>query len=201
MRILISGSTGLVGTALVERLGGAGHRVERLVRRAAARPDEIQWDPDAGRLPVEAVEGADAVVNLSGAGIGDHRWTGEYKRTLLDSRLRTTELLARTIAAAERRPTAFVSGSAIGFYGERGDEVVDESDPGGDTFLADVCRHWEGATAAAEEAGIRTAHIRTGIVLSARGGALKKQLPLFRLGLGGKFGNGKQWQSWISIDD
>jgi uncharacterized protein (TIGR01777 family) len=201
VHIIISGSSGLVGTALVARLRSAGHQVDRLVRRPSSAPADVEWDPDAGRLAVDAIDGVDAVINLSGAGIGDHRWTDEYKRTLLDSRLRTTELLARTIASAEQRPTVFLSGSAIGYYGDRGDEELTETSSSGDTFLADICRQWESATAAAEEAGVRTAHLRTGIVLSAKGGALKKQLPLFRFGLGGKFGKGTQWQSWISIDD
>lgn len=201
MHIVISGSSGLVGTALVEHLRAEGHHVDRLVRRFTAGDNEVQWDPDAGRLPVEAIDGVDAVINLSGAGIGDHRWTDEYKRTVLDSRLRTTELLARTISSAERRPAVFLSGSAIGYYGPRGDEELDETSSSGDGFLADVCLQWEGATAEAEEAGVRTAHLRTGVVLSTKGGALKKQLPLFRFGLGGKFGTGKQWQSWIAIDD
>ena len=202
MRILISGSSGLIGTALVGHLRNGGHTVVRLVRRPASGEGELTWDPAAGTLAPSALEGVDAVINLSGAGIGDHRWTDDYKRELLDSRLQTTELLARSIAAADTKPAVFLSGSAIGWYGPRGDEQLDESTPNpGDTYLASICVQWEAATAAAEEAGVRTAHLRTGIVLTAAGGALKKQLPLFKFGLGGKFGKGGQWQSWISLPD
>jgi uncharacterized protein (TIGR01777 family) len=201
MRIVISGASGLIGTALSSSLTAKGHTVVRLVRRPAAGAGEITWDPAAASLDPAALDGVDAVVNLSGAGIGDRRWTAEYKRELLDSRLRTTELLASTIAGAERRPGVFLSGSAIGWYGPRGDEELDESSSGGDSFLADICRQWEAAAGAASAAGVRTALLRTGIVLSPKGGALKKQLPLFKLALGGRFGKGTQWQSWISIDD
>ncbi len=205
MRIVISGSTGLIGTALVEHLRGAGHQVVRLVRRPPAHGSagvtDVQWDPAAGTLPASAIDGADAVINLSGAGIGDHRWTDDYRRELLDSRLHATELLAATIAAAESKPSVFLSGSAIGWYGDRGDEQLDEQSARGNGFLSDLCRQWEDATGAADTAGVRVAHLRTGIVLTAAGGALKKQLPLFKLGLGGKFGNGRQWQSWISLPD
>lgn len=200
MRVVISGSSGLIGTALVERLHSSGHHVVRLVR---ARPSggDVAWDPAAGTLDPAALDGADAVVHLAGAGIGDHRWTAEHRRQIHDSRLRSTELLARTMAAVERPPPVWLSGSAIGIYGARDDEQLSETSTIGTGFLADVCRAWEGATAEAEAAGIRVAHLRTGIVLTTRGGALAKQLPLFRLGLGGRFGSGQAWQSWISLDD
>ncbi len=201
MRIVISGASGLIGTALTSSLTEQGHTVVRLVRRPAGGAGEITWDPTSGQLDPASLDGVDAVINLSGAGIGDRRWTDEYKRELLDSRLRTTELLATSIAAAERRPAVFLSGSAIGWYGPRGDEQLDESSAAGEGFLADICRQWEAAAGAASAAGTRTALVRTGIVLSPKGGALKKQLPLFKLGLGGRFGKGRQWQSWISIDD
>lgn len=201
MRILVSGASGLIGTALTSSLRSQGHTVVRLVRRPAGGPDEITWDPAAATLAPDALDGVDAVVNLSGAGIGDKRWTDTYKRELLDSRLRTTGLLARTIAGAAQRPAVFLSGSAIGWYGPRGDEELDESSAPGQSFLADICHQWEAATAPASDAGVRTVQLRTGIVLSPTGGALKKQLPLFKLGLGGTFGSGRQWQSWISIDD
>ena len=201
MRIVISGASGLVGTALSSSLRSQGHTVVTLVRRAAAGPDQITWDPAAGQLDPAAIDGADAVVNLSGAGIGDRRWNDAYKRELVDSRLQTTGLLARTIAATDRKPSVFLSGSAIGWYGPRGDEELTESSSPGSTFLADLCVQWEAATEPASAAGVRTAHLRTGIVLTPAGGALKKQLPLFRFGLGGSFGNGRQWQSWISLDD
>ena len=201
MRIVISGASGLVGTALSSSLRSQGHTVVTLVRRAAAGPDQITWDPAAGQLDPAAIDGADAVVNLSGAGIGDRRWNDAYKRELVDSRLQTTGLLARTIAATDRKPSVVLSGSAIGWYGPRGDEELTESSSPGSTFLADLCVQWEAATEPASAAGVRTAHLRTGIVLTPAGGALKKQLPLFRFGLGGSFGNGRQWQSWISLDD
>jgi uncharacterized protein (TIGR01777 family) len=202
MRIVISGSSGLIGTALVDHLRAQGHTIVRLVRRSARGVDEAVWDPAAGSLDPQVIDGADAVINLSGAGIGDKRWTDAYKRELLSSRLDTTSLLARTIATVDRKPSAFLSGSAIGWYGPCGDEVLDESAPTpGTTFLADICVQWEAAAQPAANAGVRTALLRTGIVLSPAGGALKKQLPLFKFGLGGKFAKGSQWQSWISLPD
>ena len=200
MRVVISGATGLIGSALTDHLRTNGHTVVRLVRRAASG-DDVQWDPATGSLPADALRGADAVVHLAGAGIGDQRWTDAYRNEILQSRTKSTALLADAIASTPDGPKIFLSGSAIGFYGATGDERLDETSPAGTGFLADVCEQWESATRAAESAGVRTVHLRTGIVLSRKGGALKKQLPLFNLGLGGRFGNGKQWQSWISIDD
>jgi hypothetical protein len=200
MKIIISGASGLIGKRLVEQLQQNGHDVVRLVRRAAST-GEIMWDPKAGVLSASALEGADAVIHLSGAGIGDKRWTSSYKREILESRTITTNLIATTIANMNRKPSVFLSGSAIGIYGPRGDEQLTEVSTDGTSFLADVCKQWEDAAKPASDAGIRTVLLRTGIVLTTKGGALKKQLPLFQLGLGGKFGNGKQWQSWISIDD
>jgi uncharacterized protein (TIGR01777 family) len=200
MKIIISGASGLIGKRLVEQLQQNGHDVVRLVRRAAST-GEIMWDPKAGVLSASALEGADAVIHLSGAGIGDKRWTSSYKREILESRTITTNLIATTIANMNRKPSVFLSGSAIGIYGPRGDEQLTEVSTDGTSFLADVCKQWEDAAKPASDAGIRTVLLRTGIVLTPKGGALKKQLPLFQLGLGGKFGNGKQWQSWISIDD
>jgi uncharacterized protein (TIGR01777 family) len=201
MDVLVTGSSGLIGTALVEALHARGDTVRRAVRRTATGGD-VQWDPVAGKLDAAALDGVDAVVNLAGAGIGDHRWTDAYKAEVVDSRVKGTALLARTIAERTgARPAVLVSGSAIGYYGNRGDEQLDETSAPGTDFLADLCVQWEAATAPAQQAGVRVAHIRTGIVLSPKGGALKKQLPLFKLGLGGSFGSGKQWQSWISIDD
>jgi uncharacterized protein (TIGR01777 family) len=200
MKIVISGASGLIGTQLVEQLQQHGHDVVRLVRRAA-NTGEIMWDPKAGVLSASALEGADAVIHLSGAGIGDKRWTASYKREILESRTITTSLIANTIANMSRKPSVFLCGSAIGIYGPRGDEQLTEVSTNGTSFLADVCEQWEAAAKPASDAGVRTVLLRTGIVLTTKGGALKKQLPLFQLGLGGKFGNGKQWQSWISIDD
>jgi hypothetical protein len=200
MKIVISGASGLIGTPLVTRLRGKGHEVVRLVRRAPAR-GEAQWDPKAGVLDPAILEGVDAVIHLSGAGIGDKRWTDAYKREVLESRTLSTSLLARTIATLERKPRVFLSGSAIGIYGARDDEALTESSAHGTGFLAEVCEQWEAAAAPASDAGVRTVFLRTGIVLSPQGGALKKLLAVFKIGIGGRFGSGKQWQSWISLDD
>ena len=201
MRVIISGASGLIGSALSSELRTGGHDVVALVRRTPSGPSEIQWDPANGTLDAEALAGADAVVHLAGAGIGDHRWTDEYKREVLESRTRGTRLIAERIAECSQRPPVLLSGSAIGIYGASDDRQLDEQSPAGTGFLADVCVQWEAATAAAEAAGVRVAHLRTGIVLTPKGGALKKMLPLFKLGLGGKFGNGRQWMSWISLPD
>jgi uncharacterized protein (TIGR01777 family) len=201
MKILVTGSSGLIGSALVTELGRRGHDVLSAVRREARSASEVRWDPAAETIDGSALAGVDAVVHLAGAGIGDRRWTDAYKREILESRTKGTRTIAEAIAAMAVRPRVFLSGSAIGFYGDRGNETVDETSSHGDGFLADVVRDWEAAAAPAVGAGIRTVYLRTGIVLTPRGGALKKQLPLFKLGLGGRFGNGRQWQSWISLDD
>jgi len=201
MRVVISGATGLIGSALSTSLEHDGHTVVRLVRSASTTANAVQWDPAKGVLPVDALEGADAVVHLAGAGIGDRRWTDDYKREILDSRVRSTTLIADTIASCTNRPPVLLSGSAIGFYGASDDRSLDETSPAGTGFLADVCVQWEAAAAPAAAAGTRVAFLRTGIVLSPQGGALKKMLPLFKLFAGGPFGNGKQWQSWISLPD
>lgn len=201
MDIAISGSSGLIGTALIPALTAAGHRPVRLVRRPASGADEIAWDPARGQIDAASLEGIGAVVHLAGAGIGDRRWTDAYKREILESRTVSTALLAGTLASLQRPPSVFLSGSAIGFYGASATETFTERSPHGSGFLAEVCVAWEAAAAPAVDAGIRTAFLRTGIVLSPAGGALRKQLPLFKLGLGGRFGSGRQWQSWISIDD
>ena len=200
MRILMSGASGLIGQALSSHLATDGHTVSRLVRREAG-DGEHTWDPASGTLDPAAFDGCEAVINLSGANIGDKRWTDQYKSELTSSRLQTTTLLANTMAGLDAKPSVFISGSAVGWYGDRGDERLDELSAPREDFLSDLCQQWEAATLPAEDAGIRTVHIRTGIVLSTQGGALKKQLPLFKLGLGGRFGSGHQWQSWISIDD
>ncbi|MEY3588596.1 MAG: hypothetical protein RJA47_1192 [Actinomycetota bacterium] len=201
MNILVTGASGLIGRALVPHLEKSGHTVVTAVRRASRSGSERQWDPAAGTLSDGFFEGIDAVIHLAGAGIGDKRWTDSYKREILESRTKSTTLLAESMAALAVKPKVFLSGSAIGIYGPRDGEPLSETSSHGAGFLADVCEKWEAATGAAEAAGIRTVHLRTGIVLSKDGGALKKQLPLFALGLGGRFGNGRQWQSWISIDD
>ena len=196
-RIAITGASGLIGTALVGHLKSEGHTVQRLVRRPVVAPDEIQWDPKTGYVDIEALRGVDAVIHLAGVGVGDKRWTKKYKAEILNSRLLGTTAIAR--AVSEVKPQVFISASAIGWYGESGNRAVVESDRVGDDFLAAVCREWEAAADLAE--GVRTVKIRTGLVLDPTGGALGKMLPLFRLGLGGKLGNGKQWWSWITLHD
>ncbi|MDQ1401550.1 MAG: uncharacterized protein QOK20_3482 [Acidimicrobiaceae bacterium] len=200
MRIAVTGSHGLIGSALVSELERQGHDVVALVRGSAG-PGRIAWDPEAGQLDAAHLAGVDAAVHLAGQPIADKRWTAEQKRKILDSRVASTDLLARRLAEAQPRPSVLVSGSAIGYYGDRGDAIVDESSPAGSGFLSEVCQRWEEATAPAEAAGIRVVHIRTGIVLSPEGGVLKKQLPLFRVGMGGRLGSGEQYQSWISLVD
>ncbi len=201
MRILVSGSSGLVGGALCAWLPAKGHTVLRLVRRATMGPDEVSWDPAAGVLHAGPLEGLDAVVHLAGAGIADERWTEARKAVIHDSRVRSTRLLAGALATLARKPRVLVSASAVGWYGDRGDEWLDESSDPGTGFLAAVGRAWEGAAGAAVDAGIRTVHPRTGIVLARQGGVLARLLPLFRLGLGGPVGSGRQWWSWIALDD
>jgi len=202
MDVAITGSSGLIGTALRAALGEAGHRPISVVRRApAAGADEIQWDIDRGTVDAASLEGIDAVVHLAGAGIGDKRWNDEYKRVLVESRTQGTSLIAETLAGLDTKPSRFLSGSAIGFYGPCGDDVITEETEAGNTFLADLCKQWEAAAQPAVDAGIPTAFLRTGLVQTPKGGALQKQLPLFKIVLGGKFGSGEQYQSWISLDD
>ncbi len=201
MKILITGASGLIGQALTKQLNASGHTTVAAVRREPRRNDEVQWNPATGEMSPSAFDGVDAVVHLAGAGIGDKRWTDSYKMEILQSRTLGTALLADTMASLAKKPSVFLSGSAIGIYGVRDDTELGEDATIGTGFLAEVCRDWEAASSSASAAGIRTVLLRTGIVLSPQGGALKKQLPLFKLGLGGKFGNGKQWQSWISITD
>ncbi len=200
MKIIISGASGLIGKPLVKNLRKHGHDVIQLVRRTP-QANESQWNPATGEINASVIDGADAVIHLSGAGIGDRRWTTKYKQELLDSRTKSTALLASTIAKCAKKPSVFLSGSAIGIYGPRGDEQLTEQSKNGETFLADICKQWEAAAKPSVDAGVRTVFLRTGIVLTPLGGALKKQLPLFKLGLGGKFGDGRSWQSWISLDD
>ena len=198
MDIAITGSSGLIGTALRASLEAAGHNAIRVVRSGS---DGIGWDPAEGRIDAAGFEGIDAVVHLAGEGIGERRWNDEVKKSILDSRVDGTTLLAETLAGLQNPPKVLLSGSATGYYGERGDEVLTEESSKGEGFLSDVVEAWEAAAKPAVDAGIRTAFLRTGIVLSPEGGALGKMLPIFKLGAGGKMGNGKQWWSWISIDD
>lgn len=196
-RIAITGASGLIGSALVGYLKSEGHTVQRLVRRAPISADEVQWDPKSDYVDLEALRGVDAIIHLAGAGVGDKRWSKKYKAEILNSRLLGTTTIAN--AVTELQPAVFISASAIGWYGESGNRGVVETDKAGDDFLAAVCREWEGAADLAQNT--RTVKIRTGLVLDPTGGALGKMLPLFRFGLGGKLGNGKQWWSWITLHD
>ncbi len=196
-RIAVTGASGLIGSALVGYLKSEGHTVQRLVRRATVAPDEIRWDPKTGYVDIEALRGVDAVIHLAGVGVGDKRWTKRYRSEILNSRLLGTTAIAN--AVAEVKPQVFISASAIGWYGDSGNRAVVESDSVGNDFLAAVCREWEGAADLAGD--IRTVKLRTGLVLDPTGGALGRMLPLFRFGLGGKLGSGKQWWSWITLHD
>jgi uncharacterized protein (TIGR01777 family) len=199
--VAVTGSHGFVASALVPALVRAGHRPVRLVRRKATGDDELGWDPDAGTIDAAGLEGIDAVVHLAGAGIGDKRWTNARKRLILESRTKGTDLLARTLAGLTRQPNVLVSASAIGYYGDRGDEVLDEQSAPGSDFVAGVCVQWEAATAPAADAGIRVVRTRSGVILGREGGVLPRMLLPFRLGLGGRIASGRQYMSWVSIDD
>jgi hypothetical protein len=201
MRIAVTGASGLIGGALVPHLRARGHEVLRLVRRTSGAPDEVTWDPMGGTVDVAGLAGVEAVIHLAGAGVGDHRWTPEYKAIIRESRTAGTATLATALASMDRPPTVLVSGSAIGFYGDTGNTAVDETAPAGSGFLADVVVAWEAAAQPARDAGIRVVHPRTGLVVAGRGGAWAKLWPLVRLGVGGKFGSGRQWWSFISLRD
>jgi uncharacterized protein len=201
MRVAVSGSTGVIGSALVETLDAAGHAVQRLVRRESdRRPSDILWDPTAPRLDLRALDGGDAVVHLAGEPIAQ-RWTAGAKHRIRESRVRGTELIATGLAQLTRPPRVLVSGSAMGVYGDRGDEVLEETSAPGRGFLAEVARAWEAAAEPAARAGVRVVSLRTGLVLSSRGGALAKMLLPFRLGIGGRVGSGRQWVSWVALED
>lgn len=203
MRVLISGASGLIGTRLNESLTARGHDVARLVRREAEGPGEFEWDPYEAYIDERALKAVDAVVHLSGAGIGDKRWTPERKKVLYDSRIVTTRVLAEHLAAADEPPAVFVSQSAIGIYGDRGDEVLTERSSFGprDDLLASLTMDWEEAATPAAQAGIRVVHPRTGLVLSREAQLLARLVPLFKAGLGGPIGDGNQWWSWITLTD
>ena len=196
-RIAITGATGMIGSALVGHLKSEGHTVQKLVRRPVVSSDEIAWDPKAGTIDLAALEGVDAIIHLAGANVGDRRWTKRYKAEILNSRLLGTNTIAT--AVSQLKPSVFISASAIGWYGETGNRAVTENDRPGDDFLATVCKEWESAADLAGD--VRTVKLRTGLVLEPNSGALGKMLPLFRFGLGGKLGNGKQWWSWITLHD
>ena len=199
MRVLVTGSTGLIGTHLLPVLESAGHEPVRLRRGVAPAEGELHWDPAKGTI--DDLSGIDAVVHLAGVSIGEKRWTDAQKRAILDSRTGPTTLLAEAMAAANPKPQVLISASAVGYYGNRGDEELTEASSPGDDFQADVCVQWEAATQPAQDAGIRTVHIRSGVVQTAKGGTLARQLLPFKMGIGGRFGPGTQWFSWISMED
>ena len=199
MRVAVTGSSGLIGTALVARLRDEGHDVVRIVRSPGT--DGVRWDPEAGTIDANGLAGVEGVVHLAGEGIGEKRWTDEQKRRIRESRTKGTALLATTLAGLDPQPSVLVSGSGVGYYGLRGDEILTETSSNGTGFLAELCRDWEAAAQPAVDAGIRTVFLRTGIVLAPKGGALGRMLPLLKLGLGGKLGGGNQWWSWISLED
>lgn len=201
--VVITGASGLVGQALTEAFTADGVRVLRLVRRpvAANSENEVYWKPSTGEIDAAKLEGVDLVFHLAGKGIADQRWTPAVKKLIIDSRVQGTQLIAKTLAGLDRKPRALISASAIGFYGDRGDTPVDENAEAGEGFLAETCQQWEAANAPAWEAGLRVAQMRIGIVLSPKGGALAKLLPIFRMGGGGVVGSGKQVMSWIALPD
>jgi uncharacterized protein (TIGR01777 family) len=200
-RVLVSGASGLIGTGLVSALQARGQRVHRLVRRPARSADEVSWDPARGILPAREVEGFDALVHLAGENVASGRWTAARRAAIRASRIEGTSLLARRLAELDRPPRVLVSASAIGLYGDRGEELLDETSAAGDGFLARVAAEWEAAADPARAAGIRVVHPRIGVVLAAHGGALARMLTPFRLGLGGRLGSGRQWMSWIALED
>lgn len=204
MKVAITGASGLIGSALQASLHLDGHESVALVRRPARSNYEVQWDPTIGRGDdrlAHALDGVDAIVHLAGAGVGDRRWSDSYKQQIRESRTRGTTTIASVAAAMTHRPRCLVSASAIGFYGDTGDREVDETAPAGDGFLAEVVQAWEDAAAPAVAAGVRVVHPRSGLVVSGKGGAWGRLLPLFRIGLGGRMGNGQQYWSWVSLRD
>ncbi|MGW7073458.1 TIGR01777 family oxidoreductase [Streptomyces sp. NPDC054855] len=200
-RIAVAGASGLIGTALTRALTDDGHEVVRLVRRAPRTKQEVRWDPKKGYVDTAGLAGCDALVNLAGAGIGDRRWTDAYKRELRDSRVLGTATLAEAAASLDEPPRVFLCASAIGYYGDTGQRAVDESAPSGEGFLPSLCVEWEGAAAAAHAAGIRTVFARNGLVVAREGGAWQRMFPLFKAGLGGRLGDGRQYWSYISLHD
>lgn len=201
MKVIVSGASGLIGTALVSALRDEGCSVVRLVRRAPQAPDEARWEPRTRSVDSKALEGSDAVVHLAGAGVGSRPWTTSYKEEIRGSRLLGTSTLATALAALKSPPTVFVSGSAVGYYGDTADRETTEEAPHGAGFLADLAVDWEAAAQPAAKAGIRVVQPRTGIVLARKGGILGMMLPAFKFGLGARLGDGRQWMSWISLRD
>lgn len=201
MRIAVTGASGLIGTALVRSLTTDGHEVVRLVRREPAGPGEVRWDPARQYVDPKGLTGCDAVVHLAGAGVGDHRWTASYKKEIRDSRVLGTAAIARAVAPLDTPPKVLVCGTAVGYYGDTGDRPVDEDSPAGSGFLAEVVVEWEAAAEPAATAGVRTAFARTGLVVSREGGAWGRLFPIFKAGLGGRMGDGRQYWSFISMHD
>jgi uncharacterized protein (TIGR01777 family) len=200
--VVVTGATGLVGTPLVASLEAAGANVIRGTRRPAKDPTrDMYWNAEKGEIDAAKLEGAGAVVHLAGENIAGRRWTESFKREIRDSRVKGTRLIAESIARATNKPKALICASAIGYYGNRGDELLSENSPPGDDFLADVCREWEASCQPARDAGVRVVNTRIGVILSPKGGALHKMLTPFKLGLGGKIGDGRQYMSWIALDD
>lgn len=202
MRVAVSGSTGLVGSEVVASLSAAGNEVVRLVRRALAPGESaVRWDPEAGVIDAGGLEGCDAAVHLAGENIGAGRWNAARKAAIRDSRVKGTRLLCEALAGLDRPPMTLVCASAVGYYGDRGEEVLTEESPPGAGFLPGICREWESASEAAGRKGIRVVTLRIGVVLTPRGGALQRMLPVFRAGMGGVLGSGKQYVSWVALDD
>jgi uncharacterized protein (TIGR01777 family) len=201
VKVAVTGFSGFIGTALVRALESRGDEVVRIGRSVAPTEGRVLWDPERGTLDGDALSGIDAAINLAGEPIGKRRWSDRQKARILNSRERGTTLLSRTLARLSPRPRALLSASAMGYYGDRGDQVLTEEDSYGEGFLASVCRRWEGATAAASDAGIRVVHLRTGLPLHPSGGLMKRILIPFRLGVGGRLASGRQWMSWVSLAD
>ena len=201
MKVAVTGASGLLGTHLVRSLRADGHDVLRLVRRPAQRADEVRWDPSSGRVNTDALAGLEAAIHLAGAGLGDRPWTPGYRRLVYDSRVNGTRTIATALASLEPRPRVLVSMSGVGYYGNQGDRVLDEDSPVGSGYIAKISHDWEQPTSLAADAGIRVATARTGVVVAAGGGAFGRILPVFRLGLGGRIGSGRQYWSWIGLRD
>lgn len=201
MRVAVTGASGLIGSALVPHLRTRGHEVVRLVRRAPTSPDEVRWDPATGDVDLAGLTGVQGVVHLAGAGVGDRRWTEDYKAEILNSRVQGTIAIAEAMVALDPQPTVLVCGSAIGYYGDTGDARITEASPQGAGFLADVVAQWEASASPAVQAGIRVPFARTGLVVSSQGGAWKRLMPIFKLGAGGRIGSGRQYWSFISLRD